>query len=205
MRDVYDFAKYFIKNSADSSPNTCENNMKLQNLLALANMASVAEYGELLFPEEVLTSENGCFVEKVKFRYQNDYLDFKRESDVFQPDFSEREYYILNMVMSIFGNSTAKELSEINHTFNFWQEAYKNGTVVDMFAYDEDKEKMQEIILAFQKSSRDGMSKQIINGISFYYDFELNDDILKRLEDFTHNADEDTYTVYMDNGRLVIY
>ena len=28
MRDVYDFAKFFIKNGADSSPNTYDGNMK---------------------------------------------------------------------------------------------------------------------------------------------------------------------------------
>ena len=34
MRDVYDFARFFIKNGADSKPNTYDGNMKLQKLLA---------------------------------------------------------------------------------------------------------------------------------------------------------------------------
>lgn len=38
MRDVYDVAKYFIKNDADSFPNTYEENMKLQSLLVFANI-----------------------------------------------------------------------------------------------------------------------------------------------------------------------
>ena len=33
MRDVFDFAKFFIKNGADSMPNTYDGNMKLQKLV----------------------------------------------------------------------------------------------------------------------------------------------------------------------------
>lgn len=54
MRDVYEVAKYFIKNDADSLPNTNEGNMKLQSLLVFANMINVAEYGELLFDDEII-------------------------------------------------------------------------------------------------------------------------------------------------------
>lgn len=43
MRDVYDAAKYFIKNDADSFSNTYEGNMKLQSLLVFANMVNVAK------------------------------------------------------------------------------------------------------------------------------------------------------------------
>ena len=45
MRDVYDFAKYFIKNGADSKPNTYDGNMKLQKLLVLSDLANIAENG----------------------------------------------------------------------------------------------------------------------------------------------------------------
>lgn len=54
MRDVYKVAKYFVKNDADSLPNTNEGNMKLQSLLVFANMINVAEYGELLFDDEII-------------------------------------------------------------------------------------------------------------------------------------------------------
>ena len=73
MRDVYDFAKYFIKNGADSKPNTYDGNMKLQKLLVLSDLANIAENGKLLFPDPVLAFQNGCVVEKVRLRYKNDY------------------------------------------------------------------------------------------------------------------------------------
>lgn len=218
MRDVYDFAKYFIKNGADSLPNTYDGNMKLQKLLVFADMINVAEYGELLFNDDVLAFKNGCVVEKVRLRYKADYSGLKQDSDNFEPDFSDTEYHVLNMVMSIFGSASARELSEINHTFNFWKEAYKRGTdsetnyhdksksVANMILYDEDIDRMKEIIYAYQESLNDVMAREIINGISFYYDgFQLTDDMIEQLESFSLDADDDSYTVYLDDGSLVIY
>ena len=49
MKDVYEFAKFFIKEDADTTPNTYDGNMKLQKLLVLANLAHIAEYNEPLF------------------------------------------------------------------------------------------------------------------------------------------------------------
>lgn len=217
MRDVYDFAKYFIKNGADSNPNTYDGNMKLQKLLVLADLASIAEYGEPLFEDQVLAFQNGCVVEKVRLRYRNDYYGLKKDSDLYQPDFSESEYAILNLILAIFGKATARELSEINHTFDFWKDAYAKGTddtgyhekqlsVVDMLSHPEDIDRMKEIISAYREAAKDAVSSEIINGIKFCYDgFELTDDLIDKLETFSLSADDDTYSVYLDDGRLVIY
>lgn len=217
MRDVYDFAKFFIKNGADSMPNTYDGNMKLQKLLVFADLANIAEYGEPLFSDNVLAFKNGCVVEKVRLRYKNDYDALKRDSDVYQPDFSEREYMVLNLIMEIFGRASARELSDINHTFDFWKVAFDNGTdsngyhdkelsVVDMMAQDEDINRMREIIYAYREASNDTTASEIINGVTFYYDgFTLTEDMIEQLENFSLSADDDTYSVYVDNGKLVIY
>lgn len=217
MKDVYDFAKFFIKNGADSMPNTYDGNMKLQKLLVLADLANIAEYGEPLFDDQVLAFKNGCVVEKIRLRYKNDYAGFKHDSDVYQPDFSEKEYEILNLIMDIFGNATARELSNINHTFLFWKAAFDHGTdhtgyhdkkqsVVDMMSQTEDINRMREIISAYREAANDVTASEIINGVTFYYDgFILTDEIIDQLENFSLSAEDDTYSVYLDNGRLVIY
>ena len=217
MRDVFDFAKFFIKNGADSMPNTYDGNMKLQKLLVFADLVNIAEYGEPLFNEQVLAFENGCVVEKVRLRYKNDYTALKQDSDLYQPDFSEREYEVLKLVMDIFGGASAKELSDINHTFDFWKTAFDNGisctgyhnkemSVVDMMSQRADVEKMREIISAYRETASDAAKYEIINGVTFYYDgFALTDDMIDRLESFSLSAEDDTYSVYVDNGRLVIY
>ncbi len=216
MRDVYDYAKFFIKKGADSMPNTYDGNMKLQKLLVLADFANIVEYGEPLFDDQVLAFQNGCVVEKVRLRYKNDYIAFKRDSEVFQPEFSESEYSILNLIMEIFGGASARELSLINHTFDFWKQAYQKGTdsngfhnkaasVVDMRSQTEDVARMREIISAYRESAADVKAKEVINGVVFYYDgFLLTDDMINQLEAFSLSADDDAYSVYVDNGRLVI-
>ena len=208
MRDVYDYAKYFIKNGADSTPNTYDGNMKLQKLLVLADLANIAEYGQVLFNDEVLAFKNGCVVEKIRLRYKN---------DCFEPDFTENEYEILGLVLAIFGSASARELSEINHTFNFWKQAYQRGTdangfhnkfnsVVDMVNQTADVQKMKEILDAYKESAKEVTAKEIINGITYYYDgFELTDAIIEQLESFSLTADDDVYSMYMDDGKLVIY
>ena len=217
MRDVYDYAKYFIKNGADSTPNTYDGNMKLQKLLVLADLANIAEYGQVLFNDEVLAFKNGCVVEKIRLRYKNDYQGFKKDSDSFEPDFTENEYEILGLVLAIFGSASARELSEINHTFNFWKQAYQRGTdangflnkfnsVVDMVNQTADVQKMKEILDAYKESAKEVTAKEIINGITYYYDgFELSDAIIEQLESFSLTADDDVYSMYMDDGKLVIY
>lgn len=217
MRDVYDFAKFFIKNGADSMPNTYDGNMKLQKLLVLADLANIAEFGEPLFEDQVLAFKNGCVVEKVRLRYKNDYIGFKRDSDVYQPDFSEKEYGILKLITDIFGNATARELSEINHTFNFWKVAFQNGTddtgyhnknlsIVNMMSQTEDINRMREIISAYKETAGDVTASEMINGVTFYYDgLVLTDEMIEQLENFSLSAEDDTYSVYLDNGRLVIY
>lgn len=217
MRDVYDFAKYFIKNGADSLPNTFDGNMKLQKLLVFADMIHLAEYGDLLFGDKILAFRNGCVVEKVRLRYKNDYHGLKIDSNSFQPDFSEKEYNALNTAIAIFGDASARELSEINHTFESWCEAYNNGTrkdgfhdkdksVVDLMSHVDDVEKMREIIDAYKESSSYVMAKEIINGVTFYYDgFTLTDEIIEELEKISLNAEDNAYTVYIDNGGLVVY
>ena len=214
--DVYDYAKYFLKNNADSIPNTYDGNMKLQKLLVLADFINYTMHGEPLFRDQVLAFRNGCVVEKVRLWYKNNYRGLKRDSDAFEPNFTQSEYDVLNMTLAIFGSASAKELSEINHTFNFWKIAYDSGlsssgfhekskSVVSLDS-PEDIDRMRRIIDAYKESSAATNQREIINGVTFYYDgFDLNDELFDQLEAFSLSADEDTYSVYLDDGKLVIY
>lgn len=217
MRDIYDYAKYFMKNGADSMPDTYDGNMKLQKLLVLADLVNIAENGKPLFGDRVLAFKNGCVIEKVRLRYKNDYSGLKRDSEMYQPDFSEKEYDVLNLTLEIFGGSSARELSEINHTFEFWKVAYDRGTneagyhdkersVVDMVSQERDIKRMQEIISAYRETMDETTESETINGITFYIDgLRLTDDLIEQLEVFSLSAEDDSYSVYMDEGRLVIY
>lgn len=218
MRDVYEFAKYFIKNGMDTSPNTFDGNMKLQKMLVFANAISIAKYNELLFSEDILAFKYGCVVEKVKLRYRNDYQGLKKDSEVFQPSFSEQEYDVLNLTTGIFGRVSAGTLSKVNHEFRFWIEPYANGmdsnsyhdktkSVVNMFDYPDDMKTIRDVINAYQENQQHTSKQELINGVTFYYDgFELTDDLVQELSEFalSDEAEDDAYTICIDDGELVI-
>ncbi|MDO4952803.1 MAG: DUF4065 domain-containing protein [Synergistaceae bacterium] len=218
MKDVYDFAKYFLKCEDATIANTYDGNMRLQKLLVLANLISIAEYNIPLFDDEILAFEHGCVVEKVRLRYKNDYAGFKKDSDSYQPDFSEDEYNVLRLTMNIFGRSKPRELSDVHHSFRFWKNAYENGlkqgggfhdkslSVVDMLSQNEDIETVRSLIDSFKRSAQDVEAREVINGITFHYDgFLLTDNMIKQLEKFSLSAEDTDYSVYLDNGSLVVY
>ncbi len=65
---------------------------------------------------------------------------------------------------------------------------------------------MKEIIAAYKEAAKESSVYEIINGIKFYYDdIILTDDIIEQLETFSLRAEDDTYSVYMDGGKLMIF
>jgi uncharacterized phage-associated protein len=219
MRDVYEYAKYLIKNKLDTNPNTYDGNMKLQKLLFFANMISLAMKDKLLFEEPICAFKNGCVIEKVRIRYKSDYQSFYNDSLRFNPDFSSEEYDILSDTIGIFGNLSARELSEINHSYDFWNKSYSNSigsngyrckedSIVELDEMRSEVRKIRLILDAYNRNKKIDQSSETINGIVFYYDpkdVEITEEILDELYDFSLSADDDSYTLYIDSDELVIY
>lgn len=217
MKDVSDFAKFFIKNGADSEPNTYDGNMKLQKLLVLADMAYMAQYQRPLFNDDILAFENGLVVEKVRLRYRNDYFGLKLDSEKFNPDFEENEYETLNAVIGVYGHLSAKELSDLNHQFRSWKQVYHNGisqngyhdkrkSVVKFDLFPEDVEAVGRAIKAYKETRKTALRYEVINGVTFYYDdMAMTDELISELEEFSKVCDDDAYSICQDDGRLVIY
>ncbi len=217
MRDVYDYAKFFMKGGTDSAPNTYDGNMKLQKMLVLANMAHLAQHQKPLFREDILAFKNGLVIEKVRLRYKNDYFGLKTESEKFSPDFDEEEYETLNAVISIYGGLSARELSDLNHEFNSWKSSYQNGTllngyhdkkrsVVNFDRFPEDIQSVGRAIAAYKETKKYPSKREIINGVSFYYSgISMTEELMAELEKFSEMCDDDSYSICYEDGRLVIY
>lgn len=218
MCEASNIAKWFMKKGLDSVPNTFDGNMKLQKLLFFANCISLAKNGKPLFTDPILAFENGCVIESIRQRYKNDYATFKSDSEKYNPDFSKEEYDVLNLTADIFGDLSAKELSELNHSFDFWKKAFDRSKGPDGYKCKEksiisqddimpELPKIQQVLAAHKENTAKGMRFESVNGIKFYYSpaFDLNDDIISRLDEFSRTADEKAYTVYQENGDLVIY
>jgi len=219
MRNAYDIAKYFISLDLDTNRNKIDGNIKLQKLLFFANMLSLAEYNQPLFNDDILAYNQGCVIENIRLKYKNDCAGFVRESKEFNPQFTTDEYKILDLCVSIFGKLSARELSELNHSFDFWKRAYndsdrgdgyrdKNRAIVSVEAMQREAIKINDVVAAYKKTQEENNVSETVYGVEFIYspsDLELTDEMIDELVEFSINADEPTYNIYLDNGKLVIY
>lgn len=218
MKDVYDYARYFIKNGYDTNPNTFDANMKLQKLLVFADLINLAKYNKPLFNDEIMAFQNGCVVEKVRKRYKYDYHGFKEESERYNPDFTIEEYDTLSETAAIFGKLSARELSELNHGFEFWKDSFSNSevysgyydqsaSVVSLESIKKELPKIQVVLDSYNESKQSCMQQETINGITFFYEpgtIEI-DDVTEQLYMFSTHAEDEAYTVFVEEGELVIY
>lgn len=218
MCTALDVAKVFIKKGLDTNRNKFDGNMKLQKLLFFANLISLSEKGKPLFEDSFNAFSNGCVIESIRLRYRNDCANLCADSSVFEPNFSQDEYDVVNLTVELFGDLSARELSEINHTFDFWNNAYKRSLQADgyknkdssLITLDEmlsEVKKMKYVIEQFKNTAYERMCEEVVNGIKFYYstDFEMTDEVLEQLVEFSREAEDSSYSVYFEEGNLVIY
>ncbi len=220
MVDVLDCAKYFMKNATGLN-NSFDGSMKLQKLLVFSNLVNMALNNKPLFKDRLYAFKNGCVVDSVRLKYKNDYLGLKKESESFKPNFSECELEALDITLNIFDKLSAKELSDLNHEFDFWKDSYVDGENYCIVSNDNIKKELPIIknIIDSYRNRDKNKKTEVINGITFYYDpNNLNIDatfivdgesysIMDELYDFTLNElDENCYSIYLDEfGELVIF
>lgn len=186
--------------------------MKIQKLLLFANMISLSETKNPLFKDEIYAFPYGCVVESIRTEYKRNYFKLLEDSQSFEENFSEIDKEMIETTIEIFGHVPAKELSELNHLFKFWKNKVdkSNGYSKDLsevIVYTEELsaeiENISKLLNSFKE--REVLTKEVINGIIFYFDFHMTDELLIKLEYISRTLDEDTYTIYLDSGELVIY
>lgn len=215
MRTATECASYFMDKAPQMFTNTYDGDMKMQKLLTLADMVSIANNGKPLFADNVLAFENGCVVEDVRQAYSRDFFGFKRNCEQMNVDFTESEVESLEDTFGIFGSISARELSGLNHTFKSWQDAYARGTsksgyhskadsIIDFSLYPQDIESVKQSVEAYKSTAK--LNSNVVNGVTFYYDGQFDDELTSALEKFTRECDDDTYTVSKGaDGSLEIY
>lgn len=217
MSSAIDFAKLFMKRGFDTYKNTYDGNMKIQKLLFFANIISLSEKGEPLFTDPIFAFKNGCVVESVRLRYKNDYANLYNDSMCFEPDFTQDQYDVINLTSELFGQLSARELSALNHSFSFWRAALERSDIggyrdkeLSVVSLDEMRSELsaiKKVIDVYKANIVDRKFKEVVNGVVFYYDsvMTITDEMLEQLEMFSFDAEDSAYTVYIDEGNLVIY
>ena len=216
MSKAREFAKYFARNGLQ---NSFDGNMTLQKYLLFANLIHVSLNDAPLFNDEILAFEHGCVVESVRQEFRQHYTAFIFESSHCEFSFTPEEQKTLDYVEKIFGESSAKELSELNHAFDFWKKAYnasiddagfkhKKNAVVTLDDMREEAYKIKKVLDGYEVVSSQNLSKETINDITFYYDpteFAI-DEISNKLYRLSLNGlTERSYTVSKFGGEMVIF
>lgn len=217
MLKAIDLAKFFIKQDAKSFDNSFDGNMKLQKLLFFADMIHLANYDEQLFDDEIRAYAKGCVVEDVRTHYRLFYSDLYSDSLKFEPNFTESQFQTIKKTIEIFGGLSAKSLSDLSHEFNFWKAHYddsinpdgtydQNKNVIPVSEMREEKEKMINLLSVQSSTMHSG---DTINGIKFFFDSELDltEELYNYLYEFSKSpeAEDEVYSVYLDNNELVVY
>lgn len=221
MKDVFDYVNYFMQKATNLDDNY-DGNMKMQKLLTFSNLINMALNNEPLFSQKLCAFKDGCVVEPVRKEYHLKYHKLKRNSNNFKPNFSDSEMEVLNITLGIFDKLSARELSDLNHEFDFWKNSYdpnKSHCIVSNESIQNELDIIKDMIESYK--NRDQNKKyEKVNDITFYYDPNNLDiygnfmiegrtfNILDELHEFSlsNEAEDDCYSIYLDdNGKLVIF
>lgn len=216
-----DLAKWFIREGLDDPRNTFSGNMKLQKLIYFSQLIHLAKFNEPLFDDPIFAFKQGSVIENVRQVYKNNFQELLSESLNSNYEFTDGVKETLALTKQIFGGLSAKELSEINHQQHSWIYSYERsldkefnfhfkekGIIKVDEIVERDLIKVKQMIYAFENYN-EPESYRVINGITFYFDpseTTVDESVIKELEEFAMNCEEETYSFYIDdNLGLVIY
>ena len=219
MRDVCDFARYFIYKGTCCISDGEAGHDKLQKMLIFANLIHLARWDMLLFEEPVTTHQNGYAVEKIYTLYHSHQSPVKMESGYQETEFTKIEYDTMNDTITLFGKLPADELEELNRIFCFIERAEVHSSqmerskaepVIEPEILKREAARMTEVLEGLRRSRSHCSEAQsvAVSGVTFYFErdcISVDDQLLGQLEAFAEEAEDGAYTVYIDDGKLVIY
>lgn len=213
---AFDVASWFVKEGYDYPRNTRDGNMKLQKLLYFSQLVHLAKYNEPLFEQKILAFKDGSVVEEIRqeYHHRNSSFLFQMTSmgNILTPEMVDT----IETVVDIFGDASARELSDLNHEHVSWQESYErskdggyawkaNGEItIDQLIKNELSD-IQEMLEAYNDCSSYNAYIEVFNR-KFYYnpaDITIDNEIKGMLESF--NGHESAYSIGLDRGKLVIF
>jgi uncharacterized phage-associated protein len=217
-----DLAKWFVQKGFDEPRNTFDGNMKLQKLLYFSQLVHLAKHGETLFEEPIYAFKNGSVIENVRQVYYHNNDWFISESYRFDEEFDPQVMQTLDLTLEIFGELSARELSDLNHQQFTWKTAYersidglynfhhKEESIIDIESIIEhDLEKVVDLISSYEVNVNEDNTFEVVNGVKFFYNpyqTIIDDNILKELESFALECEDSAYSFYIDNEMgLVIF
>lgn len=218
VRSAFEFAHEYIKNGMDYPRNTKNGNMKLQKLLYFSQLVHYAEFGNPLFKDPIYAYENGCIIDGVMNDYYYDHDAFIACAHQSDHSFTPEEKFTMELVESVFGEKSAKELSDLNHEHGCWKLAYGRSYVNENYKekslskvekdeiFDNDINGIKKVVDGF-KSSNESLAEAVfvLGGTEFYYDpreIVIDEELKSYLDNFV--GEDEAFSIYKDSSQGVV-
>ena len=129
MAEVRDVAKYFINLSRESTPYAITP-LKLQKLVYYAQGFHLRDYGEPLFPEDILRWDHGPVVRELYDDYRRyGYSTIPVKPFINNGLINELELQSINSAWNRFGHLDGKLLEELTHQEDPWLFTHRNQII----------------------------------------------------------------------------
>lgn len=217
-----DVTSYLINNHNCTFTNNFDGNMKLQKILVNANLIHLVREKTLLFEDDMYAFKNGIVVESIRKPFHVSYADFTEEVKEHDAELSEEEKKSIDLAVDLFYSLSATELSDLHHELETWKTCYNRSLIGSSHHHKpsgrinkerdfapSDLERFKSVVEAYQ-SENDNYEKEVVNGITFFYDpaeIEVDDSVLEFLEDISRTVEpEDApYFLTSDEDMGVYY
>lgn len=208
--NVLDVAKWFIDKHEDISSKSFNGNVKLQKLLYYTQVISIAHTGESIFDEDVEAWKHGPVI---SMAYQNYEYNFNELKNRIVAKISDSNNFLLNVVNSIYGFKTAKELEDISHSEMPWLELkdkvdQRLNPIITEERIKEYYVNMKDVFDGFNDFDFDNETAEYINSNVFVYNSKnttLTEEDKSCLYDYCENVENSSFYVYKEDGELVVY
>lgn len=195
-------AKWFLNSNPSLRNGYNDGNTKLNKLLYFSNLMFYSVKGENLVEEPFEKWDNGPVIREIYKNYRYNGLDCAGNLYV---DIKDKEILqILHIVDFVYGDMSARQLSEESHKSSIWQDAEKNQ-YIDFSNIDEKEKKlMTNLYETYANVDFQNLGTEKINGNKYYYDkrdIQMTDELILDLEKLPDNSEP--MFLEMIDGELV--
>lgn len=195
-------AKWFLNSNPSLRNGYNDENTKLNKLLYFSNLMFYSVKDENLVEEPFEKWDNGPVIREIYKNYRYNGLDCAGNLYV---DIKDKEILqILRIVDFVYGDMSARQLSEESHKSSIWQDAEKNQ-YIDFSNIDEKEKKlMTNLYETYANVDFQNLGTEKINGNKYYYDkrdIQMTDELILDLEKLPDNSEP--MFLEMIDGELV--
>lgn len=194
-------AKWFLANNGSLRNGYNESNTRLQKLLYFSSLMHAAVHNKPLFDEPFEKWQNGPVVREVYKAYRYEGLDryFGLVEGV-----DKQSAEVLNIINLVYGDDSAKELSEISHQHSIWKDVRINSNIDLTKMADSERTLMNDLYELYRGVDFDNLCKEVVNGNTYYYfsnNLEMTDDVINQLSEIT--SSQPSTFIEMVGGEIV--